>query len=338
MSIAPEHARRRQATPERPHRAASDRPGGVGRWLPAAYLGVPMLVLHRAVPRPDGDPVPDQHRARRRLHRRRPGRSTRYTALFTDPLYREVAVTTIFIATIAMVAQLVVGVPLAYVMAFKAGRFELPLLLGLVVLDGLNPVVRIYAWRMLLGRNGHHQRLAGVAGHHRRAAGRAAVQQCGGHRRAVDELDHLHGDPDLRVDEGDRRQPLPGRRRPRRGLVDDHAAHPAAAGGAGHLRRGAAGLHPAVHRLRDADHGRRHQRLHARPGRQRPDPRPRRHGLRCRAELHPAGLLGASWPRSPTGCRGSTAWRVLVDALALNARSDSRVPTALSGGRRTAAC
>ena len=53
-----------------------------------------------------------------------------------------------------MVAQLVVGVPLAYVMAFKAGRFELPLLLGLVVLDGLNPVVRIYAWRMLLGRNG----------------------------------------------------------------------------------------------------------------------------------------------------------------------------------------
>ena len=53
-----------------------------------------------------------------------------------------------------MVAQLVVGVPLAYIMAFKAGRFELPMVLGLVVLDGLNPVVRIYAWRMLLGRNG----------------------------------------------------------------------------------------------------------------------------------------------------------------------------------------
>ena len=45
-----------------------------------------------------------------------------YTALFTDPLYRDVAVTTIYIATAAMVAQLVVGVPLAYVMAFKAGR------------------------------------------------------------------------------------------------------------------------------------------------------------------------------------------------------------------------
>jgi len=77
-----------------------------------------------------------------------------YTALFRDPLYREVALTTIYIATAAMIAQLVVGVPLAYVMAFKAGRFELPLVLGLVVLDGLNPVVRIYAWRMLLGREG----------------------------------------------------------------------------------------------------------------------------------------------------------------------------------------
>jgi len=77
-----------------------------------------------------------------------------YTELFTDPLYREVAVTTIYIATLAMIAQLVVGVPLAYIMAFKAGRFELPMVLGLVVLDGLNPVVRIYAWHILLGRNG----------------------------------------------------------------------------------------------------------------------------------------------------------------------------------------
>jgi spermidine/putrescine transport system permease protein len=53
-----------------------------------------------------------------------------------------------------MVVQLLIGVPLAYVMAFRAGRFEIPLLLGIVVLDELNPVVRIYAWRMLLGRNG----------------------------------------------------------------------------------------------------------------------------------------------------------------------------------------
>ena len=36
----------------------------------------------------------------------------------------------------------------------RAGRFELPLLLALVLADELNPIVRIYAWRELLGREG----------------------------------------------------------------------------------------------------------------------------------------------------------------------------------------
>ena len=71
-----------------------------------------------------------------------------------DPLYRSVAWTTFQIATAAMLVQLVVAVPLAYVIAFKAGRWELPLLLFLVLADELNPMVRIYAWRMLLGREG----------------------------------------------------------------------------------------------------------------------------------------------------------------------------------------
>ncbi len=128
--------------------------GGAGRrWLPAAYLSVPMAVLVVLFLVPMvilflisiGLGVANQDTI---------WSIDSYTGLFSDPLYRDVAVTTIFIATTAMVAQLVVGVPLAYVMAFKAGRWELPMVLGLVVLDGLNPVVRIYAWRMLLGRNG----------------------------------------------------------------------------------------------------------------------------------------------------------------------------------------
>ena len=53
-----------------------------------------------------------------------------------------------------MLVQLVVAVPVAYVLAYKAGRFELPLLLMMVLADELNPMVRIYAWRMLLGREG----------------------------------------------------------------------------------------------------------------------------------------------------------------------------------------
>jgi spermidine/putrescine transport system permease protein len=79
---------------------------------------------------------------------------TNYTNVFTDPLYREVAWTTFQIATIAMLIQLLIAVPIAYVLAFKAGRWELPLLLFLVLADELNPMVRIYAWRMLLGREG----------------------------------------------------------------------------------------------------------------------------------------------------------------------------------------
>lgn len=79
---------------------------------------------------------------------------TNFTDILSDSLYREIAFTTLQIATIAMVAQLIVGIPLAYILAYKAGRFELPLLLALVLADELNPMVRIYAWRMLLGREG----------------------------------------------------------------------------------------------------------------------------------------------------------------------------------------
>jgi spermidine/putrescine transport system permease protein len=79
---------------------------------------------------------------------------TNYTDAISDPLYREVAWTTVQIATIAMIVQLAIAIPIAYVLAFKAGKWELPLLLFLVLADELNPMVRIYAWRMLLGREG----------------------------------------------------------------------------------------------------------------------------------------------------------------------------------------
>ncbi len=79
---------------------------------------------------------------------------TNYTDVFGDPLYREVFWTTVQIATLAMVIQLAIAIPIAYVLAFKAGKWELPLLLFLVLADELNPMVRIYAWRMLLGREG----------------------------------------------------------------------------------------------------------------------------------------------------------------------------------------
>jgi spermidine/putrescine transport system permease protein len=77
-----------------------------------------------------------------------------YTRIFDNPLYVHILVQTIEIAAIAMAFELLIAFPLAYVLAFKAGRFEIPLLLALVLADELNPMVRIYAWRMLLGKNG----------------------------------------------------------------------------------------------------------------------------------------------------------------------------------------
>ncbi len=77
-----------------------------------------------------------------------------YVNVLTDPIYWDVAKDTVEMATIAMAVQLLVGFPLAYWIAFKAGRFELIYLLLLVLADELNPIIRIYAWRMILGREG----------------------------------------------------------------------------------------------------------------------------------------------------------------------------------------
>jgi ABC-type spermidine/putrescine transport system permease subunit I len=123
------------------------------RWLPAAYLTVPMTVLVLLFV------LPMVILALISVGMGTNGAASiwslsNYTSLLTSSLYLTIAKTTVFIATSAMVVQLILGVPFAYIMAFKAGRFEIPLLLGLVVLDELNPVVRIYAWRMLLGREG----------------------------------------------------------------------------------------------------------------------------------------------------------------------------------------
>ena len=215
-----------------------------------------------------------------------------FTDVLGDPLYRDVALTTFQIATIAMVIQLAIAVPIAYVLAYKAGSFEIA-------------AAALPRARRRAQPDGPHLRLADAARPRgadqrgpaadradRRADRRAAVQQVRGHRRALDQLPHLHRDPDLRGDEGRRPQPVRGRPRPRRRLVDDHPPGAAAADRPGDLRRPAVGLHPAVHRLRQPDAGRRHQRLHARPGGQRPRARERRPQRRRGDEPADAVRLG----------------------------------------------
>ena len=77
-----------------------------------------------------------------------------YVEVLTNPLNPHIAWTTFTIATTAMAVMLLVALPLAYFMVFKARRWELFILLALVLADELAPVVKVYAWQVILGRNG----------------------------------------------------------------------------------------------------------------------------------------------------------------------------------------
>jgi ABC-type spermidine/putrescine transport system permease subunit I len=77
-----------------------------------------------------------------------------YRDVLTDPLNIKIAITTLVIGTTAMVIMLAIAIPLAYFMVFKAGKRELLLLLALVLADELAPVVKVYAWQVILGHNG----------------------------------------------------------------------------------------------------------------------------------------------------------------------------------------
>jgi len=72
----------------------------------------------------------------------------------TQPFYWRVALDTLIIALWAMAVLLLIAYPLAYVIAFKSGGWEIPLLLMLVLSDELNPLIRIFAWKTVLGRQG----------------------------------------------------------------------------------------------------------------------------------------------------------------------------------------
>jgi len=77
-----------------------------------------------------------------------------YRDVLTDPTFWDILWTTFTIATVSMILMLVVSLPLASILAFRVKRFELQLLLLLVLADQLNPLIRVYAWRILLGKNG----------------------------------------------------------------------------------------------------------------------------------------------------------------------------------------
>ena len=195
-----------------------------------------------------------------------------YAAVFGDPLYRRIAVNTFVIATLAQLVMLGLGIPLAYLMAFRAGRWELLLLLLLVLADELNPIVKIYAWRMLLGREGLiNSFLLGIHAIHQpitwllfnRFAVVVTLAASWITYTTIPIYAGYEGDPARRCS------------RPRSTwarVVDPNEADPDPARGARHLHRDDPGVHPDVYRLRDAEPGRWHELVHAGQRGQRPDP------------------------------------------------------------------
>ena len=77
-----------------------------------------------------------------------------YHDVLTNDINLKIAWTTIVIGTVSMAIMLVIALPLAYYMAFKAKKWELFILLSLVLADELAPVVKVYAWQVILGREG----------------------------------------------------------------------------------------------------------------------------------------------------------------------------------------
>lgn len=77
-----------------------------------------------------------------------------YISVFQNPSLLRIVNNTVFVAAVSMVVMLFVAIPLGYLLAFRVPRFEFQLLLLLVLSDQLNPLIRIYAWQILLGRNG----------------------------------------------------------------------------------------------------------------------------------------------------------------------------------------
>jgi spermidine/putrescine transport system permease protein len=77
-----------------------------------------------------------------------------YAEVLGEPIYRSVFVDTIFITVAAMAILFVVALPIASFLAFRAGRWEIPMLLALVLTDELNPLIRLYAWQIVMNKEG----------------------------------------------------------------------------------------------------------------------------------------------------------------------------------------
>ena len=159
--------------------------------------------------------------------------------------YRDQIFRSFTYALIATVVCLLLAFPLAYVIAFKAGRYK-NLILGLVILPFfVTFLIRTIAWKTILADDGWVVGLLDTIGL-LPSEGRLLSDKLGGDRRADLQLDHLHDPAAVRqpgedrpaADRGVERPVLVQRPRLQQG---DPAAVDAGRAGRQH-----AGVHPGV--------------------------------------------------------------------------------------------
>lgn len=87
-----------------------------------------------------------------------------YHRVFTTPLYLRVLATTFQASLLVTLACLMLGYPLAYVMARRGGRLAIVLLVAIGVSFWTSFLVRTYSWMVIFGANGPLSALATAAG------------------------------------------------------------------------------------------------------------------------------------------------------------------------------
>ncbi len=77
-----------------------------------------------------------------------------YVAFLTSSIHRRVLVNTFLVATGAMGGLIVVGYPIAYFLARMVRKYDALITYLLIIPVEINYLVRIYAWKIVLGRAG----------------------------------------------------------------------------------------------------------------------------------------------------------------------------------------
>ena len=77
-----------------------------------------------------------------------------YIKIFTDPSYYRILLNTFWIVTIATILLIIISYPIAYYLARINVKIGDRLLLFTIIPVEINYLIRIYAWRVILGENG----------------------------------------------------------------------------------------------------------------------------------------------------------------------------------------